>query len=113
MSIELDERLRRLGEFAISEPRPVELIEARGQQIRRRRRVLAAAFLLVLLVGTVAGVATVLGSGDDRVHVASFPQGGRTDAALRLAAMSYRAARASARASAARALERSAVVGSM
>ena len=71
MSIELDERLRRLGEFAISEPRPVQRIAARGQQIRRRRRVLTAALLLVLLVGTVAGVTTVLGGGDDRVHVAS------------------------------------------
>ena len=71
MSIELDERLRRLGEFAISEPPPVQRIAARGQQIQRRRRVLTAALLLLLLVGTVAGVATVLGGGDDRVHVAS------------------------------------------
>ena len=66
MTIELDERLRGLGEFPISEPRPVERIEARGQQIRRRRRAFAAALLLVLLVGTVAGVTTVLGRGDDR-----------------------------------------------
>ena len=71
MSIELDERLLRLGEFAISEPPPVQRIAARGQQIQRRRRVLTAALLLLLLVGTVAGVATVLGGGDDRVHVAS------------------------------------------
>ena len=71
MSIELDERLRRLGEFEISDARPVERIAARGQQIRRRRRVLTASLLVLLLVGTATGVATVLNSGRDGVDVAS------------------------------------------
>jgi hypothetical protein len=70
MSIELNERLRRLGEFAISEPRPVERIAARGRQIQHRRRVLTASLLVLLLVGTVAGIATALG-GDSRINVAS------------------------------------------
>lgn len=71
MSIELDERLGRLAEFAISEPRPVERIAARGRQIQRRRRVLAASLLVLLLVGTVTGLTTLLGGGRFRVEVAS------------------------------------------
>jgi hypothetical protein len=71
MSIELDERLRRLGEFEISDARPVERITARGQQIRRRRRVLTASLLVLLLVGTATGVVAVVSSGRDGVQVAS------------------------------------------
>jgi hypothetical protein len=69
MSTELDERLRRLGEFAISEPRAVDRIAARGRQVQRRRRVVTASLLVLLLAGTVAGVATALG-GHSRINVA-------------------------------------------
>jgi hypothetical protein len=71
MNTDLHERLRALGDFAISESPPVERIAGRGRQIQRRRRAVTAALVVLLVVGTVAGLTAVLDRGDSRNGIVS------------------------------------------
>ena len=71
MNTDMHERLRALGGFAISKPPPVERIAGRGRQIQRRRRAVTASLVLLLAVGTVAGIAAARGGGIARNGIVS------------------------------------------